>query len=182
MRLFHGSDVAIPQPEASRGTGFADLGHGFYLTDDYAVAQSRARTRARHEGAPAGVVSVFELEEDCVSWATWGTDGLAAADVDASAPFGLRFELSERGLAAWMRYIKACRANKTDVEGLGTPAIVRAWIATEEVEMACSGLIEAEELAPLMDADELVVQYCVLSQDLINAHLSFVEAEKVPAR
>lgn len=59
---------------------------------------------------------------------------------------------------------------------------VRAWIATEEVELACAGMVDARELACLLDPDELVVQYCLLDQRLIDHALGFVASERVPAR
>lgn len=61
--------------------------------------------------------------------------------------------------------------------GLGISSIVRAWIATEEVEMVCSGFVSAEDLAEFVDPAQLVVQYCLLDQRLIDGSLRFVEAE-----
>lgn len=43
MLLYHGSNVAIDRPLVRLNAGFADLGQGFYCTDDPAVAESRAR-------------------------------------------------------------------------------------------------------------------------------------------
>lgn len=47
VRLYHGSDMAIERPDIVHNTGFADLGVGFYLTDDKDAAINRARRRAR---------------------------------------------------------------------------------------------------------------------------------------
>ena len=57
MRLYHGSDRAISEPSLGFNTGFADLGHGFYLTDDADVARQRARSRARRSGSAVGAAS-----------------------------------------------------------------------------------------------------------------------------
>lgn len=171
--LYHGSDTPVPHPQAGRNTGFADLGNGFYLTDDLAVAQSRARSRARHMGAEHGFVSVYEFDENCVPWVTWGS----ATSTPAGTAFGLCFDTDRAGIAHWMRYIQACRVGRTTVGSLGSPAVVRAWIATEEVEMACSGMVTADEMAEFIDPTNLVVQYCLLDQDLIDQHLHFVKAE-----
>lgn len=196
MRLYHGSNVAIGRPLVALNAGFSDLGQGFYCTDDAGVAAGRARSRARREGAGDGVVSAFEFDEGALPWVIVGADGagvLGAAGADAAvtagpgtggaggageagpgaanagAPFGLRFEPSHEGIAAWATYIRACRQGSTAVEGLGEPAVVRAWIATEEVEMVCSGLLSAEELADATDPAELVVQYCFRDQRLLDA-------------
>ena len=176
MLLYHGSNTAIERPDASRNTGFADLGQGFYLTDDHDIARRRATSRARRAGGEP-VVSAFELDESCVPWAVWGTDLPTLPDSADGTPFGLRFEPSSAGIVAWANYIKACRAGRTEVPGLGIPSIVRAWIATEEVEMVCSGFVSAEDLAEFVDPAQLVVQYCLLDQRLIDGSLRFVEAE-----
>lgn len=108
MLLYHGSSVRIERPLVEMNAGFSDLGQGFYCTDDFEVAMSRARARARREHA---------------------------------------------------------------VEGMGEPAVVRAWIANEIVEMACTGVVPADELVEFIDPAELVVQYCFRSQTFLDAYL-----------
>lgn len=175
--LFHGSDMAIKHPDVSLNTGFSDLGRGFYLTDSHDAACRRALTRARRTGAATGVVSVFELDEASVPWISIGS---GEVPVSVERPFGLRFDADAAGLEAWISYIKACRNGKTAVASLGEPAVVRAWIATEEVEMVCSGLATADDLMPYLDASELLMQYCLRDQALVDNHLHFAEAEVLP--
>ncbi|MEE0027233.1 MAG: DUF3990 domain-containing protein, partial [Atopobiaceae bacterium] len=166
IRLYHGSDVVIEHPDVTRNTGFADLGQGFYLTDDHDAARRRAVSRARKTGTGAGVVSVFEFDEDSLPWVTMG-DQLATGDqlvarsraatevpdaADAemacvpASPFALRFADDVAGIRAWIEYIMACRADRLEVDALGSPAVVRAWIAAEEVELVNSGLLSADEV------------------------------------
>ena len=45
--------------------------------------------------------------------------------------------------------------------------------------MACSGLISATELAEFVAPDDLIVQYCLRDQAVIDRHLTFIEAETV---
>lgn len=175
MRLYHGSDVAITRPLIALNEGFADLGRGFYLTDDERLARQRAVMRARQTGGVA-TVSVFELDERCVPWASWGQDAPVLPAEDADQPFGLRFDETEAGIVAWANYIKACRAGRTEVPRLGSPAIVRAWLATMEIEMVCVDFATAEEIARTLDPAMLGVQYCLTDQDVIDRHLAFVEA------
>ena len=176
MRLYHGSDVMVDKPVIVLNTGFSDLGRGFYVTDDMEVARRRAQTRARRCGAEHGVVSVFELDEGCVPWAMWGACQPSLSGSVGGGPFGLRFEESKEGVVAWARYIAACRMGNTEVVGLGQPSIVRAWIATEEIEMVCAGFAPAEDIADFVDPASLTVQYCFANQDVIEWHLAFVEA------
>ncbi|MBO7701597.1 MAG: DUF3990 domain-containing protein [Eggerthellaceae bacterium] len=178
-KLYHGSDCAVERPDVSRNTGFADLGRGFYLTDDHIAAAGRARSRARVVGVPAGIVSAYEFDEGAIPWVTWGADGPIMQDGStwtSGLPFALQFAHGEAGFAAWMRYIRMCRRGECDVPGFGEPAAVCAWIATDEVEMACSGFVPPEELAPFVDPDELVVQYCLRDQALVDRALRFTGA------
>ena len=174
MRLYHGSDIEVRKPIIAYNTGFADLGQGFYLTDNRNVACQRARSRARRLGKCAGVVSVFEFDEGCVPWACWGARGPSLRTPDGDVPFGLCFDEGREGIAAWVSYIRACRRGQT-----GDPAVVRAWIATEEVEMACAGFATAEDLVEFIDPRQLVTQFCFADQGIIDGHLSFVGAENV---
>ena len=132
-------------------------------------------------GAKAGVVSVFDLDTTQVPWVTWGAEGSEApqAGLAAEVPFGLRFDESRQGIAAWATYIASCRRGNRAVPGVGEPAIVRAWIATEEVEMLYAGFATADELAELLNPSELVVQYCLRDQGVLDCVLTFVGAEHV---
>jgi hypothetical protein len=46
-----------------------------------------------------------------------------------------------------------------------------------EVEMVCSGFLTAEELAQATDPAELIVQYCILDQGILNNDLALVGTE-----
>ncbi|MBQ9003641.1 MAG: DUF3990 domain-containing protein, partial [Eggerthellaceae bacterium] len=151
MKLYHGSSTAIDKPDVTFNTGFSDLGQGFYLTDDPDVARARAQSRARVDGVPTGVVSVFEFNESAMEWVSRGANAPLPAPGDAPDPFGLRFESDFEGIVAWANYIKTCRKGRTAVPGLGEPAIVRAWIANDDIEMICSGFAPAEALAEFID-------------------------------
>ena len=180
MKLYHGSDTAIEKPDVSFNKGFSDLGQGFYLTADHDVAVARARSRARATGAAEGVVSVFEFDECSIDWAVWGEKGPAfpaGLPHDEETPLGLKFAADQAGIIAWIDYIKSCRAGKTSAPGLGEPSVARAWIATEEVEMACSGLVSAEDLAEFIDPADLIVQYCFRNQETLDQLLTFSYAE-----
>jgi hypothetical protein len=51
------------------------------------------------------------------------------------------------------------------------------WIATEEVELVSSGLLSADEVAGYIDPSELIVQYCLTDQRVVDSSLHFVAAE-----
>lgn len=169
MLLYHGSSVRIERPLVEMNAGFSDLGQGFYCTDDFDVAMSRARSRARRDHAGEGVVTGFSFDEESLPWVTMGETIDTPSGLQDS--FGLRFDLSHKGLASWIAYIQSCRRGNTAVEGMGEPAVVRAWIANEIVEMACTGVVPTDELVEFIDPDELVVQYCFRDQAFLDAHL-----------
>lgn len=178
IMLYHGSNAAINHPVVSHNTGFADLGRGFYLTTNHEAARSRAAQRAHKAGGTA-TVSAFELDEQCVPWLTLGARALQERTEMPSKPFGLQFDETPEGLTAWAAYIKSCREGKTDVPGAGSPSVVRAWIATMEIEMVCSGFLTPEELAQAIEPSDLIVQYCILSQDIIDHSLTLVRTEVI---
>ena len=124
-------------------------------------------------------MSVFELDEAQLPWAVWGADAPELPAGTHDSPFGLRFDATPQGIVAWASYIVACRKGNVAVPGLGEPAVVRAWIATEEVEMLYAGFATPEDLAELLDPHDLVVQYCLRNQALLDCALAFVGTELV---
>lgn len=63
MILYHGSNMAVPEPRLIRQNRFLDFGFGFYTTTNKAQAVGFAEkvTRRRRNGTET--VSVYELEE-----------------------------------------------------------------------------------------------------------------------
>jgi hypothetical protein len=64
MKLYHGSNQIIKQPNLLKGRKFLDFGSGFYLSDEKNQAENRAKSAVSffEEGAP--IVNVFEWEKD----------------------------------------------------------------------------------------------------------------------
>lgn len=174
VRLYHGSNAPIEHPTIAHNTGFADLGRGFYLTDDLVTARTRAQMRARGEGGTP-TVSVFDLDHTTVTWVCWGEQPRPVGEAPDKR-FGLCFDEDAHGFTAWANYIKACRRGDTTVPGYGHPAIVRAWLATMEIEMVYTDFMSADEFGRTIDPSRLTVQYCILDEALIGTALRFVEA------
>jgi len=66
MRLYHGSNQIIRQPNLLKGRKFLDFGSGFYLSDEKSQAENRAKSAVLffEEGAPT--VTVFDWMEDAI--------------------------------------------------------------------------------------------------------------------
>jgi hypothetical protein len=67
MKLYHGSNQVIKQPDLSIGRKFLDFGSGFYLSDEKNQAENRAKSAVLFFDEGESVVSVFEwLKEEAV--------------------------------------------------------------------------------------------------------------------
>lgn len=64
MRLYHGSNAEVRNPQIIKSNRALDFGKGFYLTSDLeqAITWARNTTKRRKTGVPT--VSVFEYNED----------------------------------------------------------------------------------------------------------------------
>ncbi len=100
MILYHGSNVAVPEPRLLRIQRELDFGKGFYTTTDRGQAEKWARRTALRLRQDRSFVTVYEVD----------AEEFAALTV-------LRFEKPDE---AWLRYVTACRkgedpARQTDV-------------------------------------------------------------------
>jgi len=67
MRLYHGSDTQVQQPEIAKGKPYKDFGQGFYLSVDLKQAQEMASQRASQFLDATPVVSAFEFDESAMT-------------------------------------------------------------------------------------------------------------------
>ena len=63
MRLYHGSNVAVPRPEVLNSDRKLDFGVGFYLTSSLEQAERWARLVVDRRGGGRLVVTVYEIDE-----------------------------------------------------------------------------------------------------------------------
>ena len=45
--------------------------------------------------------------------------------------------------------------------------------------MVCSGFLPSEDFAEAVDPTELITQYCILDQDVLDGNLVFVDSQTV---
>lgn len=68
MKLYHGSDVLVSQPDLLKGKPFKDFGQGFYLSSDLQQAKDMAMQKSNQSnGAKPAVVSTFEFDESAMT-------------------------------------------------------------------------------------------------------------------
>ena len=63
MRLYHGSNVAVPRPEILNSDRKLDFGVGFYLTSSLEQAERWARLVVDRRGGGRPIVTVYEIDE-----------------------------------------------------------------------------------------------------------------------
>jgi hypothetical protein len=67
MKLYHGSNVAVEQPQILRSDRKLDFGVGFYLTSSYEQAERWAHLTLKRRGKRQATVTVYNLQEQCFS-------------------------------------------------------------------------------------------------------------------
>ena len=158
MRLYHGSDRAVPSPDVGHSRGNLDFGRGFYLTSFKGQAQRWAQRKAvRTGGAP--IVSVYEFDE-------------TAGGFDV-----LRFDEND---AAWVEFVCACRRGEPAGEacdpivgGVANDKVFRA------VDMYFRGLWGIERTLEALRFYERNDQYCFASQRMLDETVAFVGSYEV---
>ena len=64
MRLYHGSLVAVKNPNVFKGRTTVDFGKGFYTTTSFEQAQKWADLKRKRSGVSRAVVSEYEAPDD----------------------------------------------------------------------------------------------------------------------
>ncbi len=67
MKLYHGSTVAVKNPNLIKGRETTDFGKGFYTTTDFKQAEKWANLKKIRDGKKKAFVSVYEIPDDTLS-------------------------------------------------------------------------------------------------------------------
>lgn len=67
MRLYHGSDILVTNPEIEKGRPYKDFGKGFYLSDNLQQAHNMASQTAALSLNAVPVVSTYEFRESAMT-------------------------------------------------------------------------------------------------------------------
>jgi hypothetical protein len=93
MVIYHGSDVAVPQPKIMSANRLLDFGEGFYTTSSREQAHrwaERVRMRKKTENQ---IISVYEFDIDKAA------ENLEIIRFNSPSP-------------EWLRFVTACRSGK----------------------------------------------------------------------
>lgn len=68
MKLYHGSNIVVDNPEITKGKPYKDFGQGFYLSDTIEQAKEMAQRVVERFGAgQTPVVSTFEFDDSVMT-------------------------------------------------------------------------------------------------------------------
>ena len=153
IKVYHGSNIPVPDPQISKGRDNADFGLGFYVTDNYEMAEKWA---SRKKGN--AVISEYEL------------------DIDKLRTY--RFDLDSE----WLNFVIYHRSqNKSEVSPalntenydafIGPTADDKMFSTIEQYE---DGLISEEIAVKALNAMDIDTQINIRTQDSINKHLRYI--------
>ena len=162
MRVYHGSDVRIDEIDLSKSGNFKDFGRGFYVTNIFKHAQSRAIDIAQTNGTQPIITEFEYLEEYPVT-------------------MGMKLKKFETISEEWVEFIVMNRnrriahpAHSFDiVEG----AIADDWV-TMQIDRYIKGKISTKTLIEKIRFRELTHQICFCTTESLFA-LELVEDEKL---
>jgi len=93
MTVFHGSDIAVPEPKIISANRLLDFGEGFYATSSYEQAQRWANRVSLRKKTEKQIISVYDFTLDKA------TKDLKIRRFDSPGP-------------EWLRFITACRSGR----------------------------------------------------------------------
>ena len=93
MTIFHGSDVAVPEPKIIFANRLLDFGEGFYTTSSYEQARRWAERVRQKKKSADKIISVYDFDID-----------KAAREIKI-----LRFDEPN---TEWLRFVTVCRSGR----------------------------------------------------------------------
>lgn len=157
MIVYHGSYVAVPNPDLQHSRKGVDFGQGFYVTPLYEQAQKWCQ-RFKHTGQK-GIVSSYDFNENAFS--------------------NLKVLKFDSYTEEWFDFVIACR-QQTDASDYD---IVIGGIADDRVfntiELYEDNLITKSEALARLIYEKPNLQIAFRTDTAIHAYLSFLRSEEV---
>ena len=149
MILYHGSNVAVPEPRLLVIQRELDFGKGFYTTSDYEQAVRWARKTALRLKQEKSFVTVYEV------------DDTAFESLNI-----LRFEKPDAG---WLRFVTACRKGIPPAE---TWDVISGPVANDQtmpvLDLYLAGRYDEEEAIKRLLPQKLKDQYTFKTERAIH--------------
>lgn len=156
MRLYHSSNMIVEHPDTQHSRKYLDFGRGFYLTSLHEQAVRYAQ-RFKRRGQSAWL-NTYELSDDLDKWNI------------------KRFDSYDK---EWLDFVSECRSG----EDVGNYDMVVGGIANDRVILTLdryfTGEISQEETIGLLKFEKPNIQYCIRSEKMLNACLTYIKSEKL---
>lgn len=156
MRLYHSSNMIVEHPDTQHSRRYLDFGRGFYLTSLHEQAVRYAQ-RFKRRGQPAWL-NTYDLSDDFDQWNI------------------KRFDTYDK---EWLDFVSKCRSG----EDVGDYDMVIGGIANDRVILTLdryfTGEISQEETIGLLKFEKPNIQYCIRSEKMLNACLTYIKSEQL---
>ena len=156
MRLYHSSNMIVEHPDTQHSRRYLDFGRGFYLTSLHEQAVRYAQ-RFKRRGQSAWL-NTYELSDNLESW---NIKKFGSYDKE------------------WLDFVSKCRSG----EDVGNYDMVVGGIANDRVILTLdryfTGEISQEETIGLLKFEKPNIQYCIRSEKMLNACLTYIKSEQL---
>ena len=156
MKVYHSSSVIVEHPDTKHSRKYLDFGQGFYLTTLYEQAKKYGERFLRRN--KEAWLNVYELNFDAPEWNV------------------KQFEAYNR---EWLDFVAKCRAG----EPTEKYDMVIGGIANDKViltlDLYFAGEISQDEALKKLKYERPNIQYCILSQRLLDTCLTYIESEQL---
>lgn len=160
LTVYHGGTDEIKSPLVHVGRPNLDFGPGFYITDLYLQAKEWAEQVADLRDA-SPIVSVYHLHQQDILR-------------DCNAKIFTEYNNE------WLEFVTSNRLGKDIWEGYD---YVEGGIANDRVintvRLYMNGFISADEAIRRLKYYKPTNQICILNQQLLDAHFTFVKSIKI---
>jgi hypothetical protein len=161
MKLYHGSNISVPNPLTRVGRKELDFGPGFYVTRFREQAERWARRVCVIRATDTPLLSVYEFDEK-------------------QLPDDVRYLRFEKYDRAWLDFITASRRGEDPWRDYD---IIEGGVANDQVidtvEDYYAGRITAEQALGQLCFAKPTHQMCISSQTIVDNNLHFIFTEPV---
>ena len=162
MEIYHGSNIVVKEPIAYAGRRNLDFGKGFYTTRIKSQAQKWAfLVASRKDYNPQGIISIYELNEDCLISKDFFYKSFPAYDM------------------VWLEFVLSFRQGKDKTKY----DIIEGGVANDQVidtiEDYENGRITAEQALDQLRYKKPNNQICFRNQVFIDKFIKFQASEAV---
>lgn len=156
MKLYHSSNLSVPNPDTFHSRNYLDFGKGFYLTsiEDQAIKYGNRFLRREEEAW----LNIYEFDLGETDWKI------------------LQFESYDLD---WLEFVSKCRAGEDDskydivIGGIANDKVIRT------LDRYFAGELSAEATIGLLRYEKPNNQFCIRSQRMIEECLTHIESKKL---